>query len=102
MPRFAELLGRRVEVVYRTGEIHLPVTAKLVADSGRSIFLEERILHRDTVKTFCWEIPYQYIVRIRECAAPAAGHASEEIAKEEAALAAAAKALGLNESPKKA
>ena len=74
MPRFAGLLEKRVEVLYRAGEIHLPVTATLVADSGKSIFLEERVLHGKTLKTFRWEIPYLCVLQIHELtAAPGPG-----------------------------
>jgi len=64
MPRFDALLGKRIEVHYRAGDIYLPATGTLVADSGKSIFLEEHFHHRDTVRTFRWEIPYQCILRV--------------------------------------
>ncbi len=66
MARFFGLLGKRVEVHYRAGDIFLPATGTLVADSGRSIFLEEHFCQRGTVKTFRWEIPYQCIVTLNE------------------------------------
>ncbi len=37
-----------------------------VADSGRSIFLETRFDQRGLERTFRWEVPYAYIVRIEE------------------------------------
>jgi hypothetical protein len=37
-----------------------------VADSGRSIFLEQNFLQRGQQRHFRWEIPYQYIVRLEE------------------------------------
>jgi hypothetical protein len=92
MSRHAGLLEKRVEVLYRAGDIHLPVTATLVADSGKSIFLEERILHNKKVKTFRWEIPYPCILRIQELAA----------APEQDAAGVEAEALGLEESSEKA
>ncbi|HKM89749.1 MAG TPA: hypothetical protein VJX29_03965 [Candidatus Acidoferrales bacterium] len=66
MARYASLMGRRVEVHYRAGEITLPVTALLVADSGRSIFLEEHYMLRGRNQTFRWEIPYSCILRMEE------------------------------------
>ncbi len=69
MARFSALLGRRVEVHYRAGDIFLPATGKLVADSGKSIFLEEHFNQRGQVKTFRWEIPYQCIVQLTESSA---------------------------------
>jgi len=69
MARYSSLLKKRVEVQYRAGDIQLPATATLVGDSGRSIFLEEHVFQNGTVKSFRWEIPYQSIVAISECAA---------------------------------
>ena len=64
MARYSAFLGRKVEVHYRAGDICLPAAGTFVADSGRSIFLEQRFDHMGTQKTFRWEVPYQYIVRI--------------------------------------
>jgi hypothetical protein len=66
MARYSGLLGRRVEVHYRTGEILMPVTGTLAADSGKSIFLEEHFHHEQQVKSFRWEIPYRSIVELSE------------------------------------
>jgi hypothetical protein len=48
----------------------LPASGTFVADSGRSIFLEQHFEQRGTQKHFRWEIPYQYIVRLEEKAEP--------------------------------
>jgi hypothetical protein len=64
MARYFALVGKRVEVQYRAGDIYLPATAVLVADSGKSIFLEERFSQNGVVKAFRWEIPYVSIMRI--------------------------------------
>jgi hypothetical protein len=66
MARYSVLLGRRVEVHYRAGDILLPASGILVADSGRSIFLEQSLVQRGQTRHFRWEIPYQYIVRLEE------------------------------------
>jgi len=66
MARYSALLGRPVEVQYRAGAIVLPASGIFVADSGRSIFLEQHLDQHGHGKQFRWEIPYQYIVRIRE------------------------------------
>jgi len=66
MARYSAFLGRRVEVQYRAGEILLPASGTFVADSGRSIFLEQNFEQRGQHKHFRWEIPYQYLVRIVE------------------------------------
>jgi hypothetical protein len=66
MARYSAFLGRRVEVQYRAGDILLPASGTFVADSGRSIFLEQNFEQRGQHKHFRWEIPYQYLVRIAE------------------------------------
>jgi hypothetical protein len=66
MARYSSFLGRRVEVQYRAGDILLPASGTLVADSGRSIFLEQNFEQRGQHKHFRWEIPYQYLIRIEE------------------------------------
>ena len=66
MARFSAFLGRSVEVQYRAGDILLPASGIFVADSGRSIFLEQNFEQRGQHKHFRWEIPYQYLVRIQE------------------------------------
>jgi hypothetical protein len=67
MARYSALLGRRIEVTYRAGDIVLPATGNLAADSGKSIFLEESYQQKGTVKTFRWEVPYPCIVQLSEC-----------------------------------
>jgi len=66
MARYSAFLGRRVEVQYRAGDILLPASGIFVADSGRSIFLEQNFMQRGQHKHFRWEIPYQCIVRLEE------------------------------------
>jgi len=66
MARYSSFLGRCVEVQYRAGELLLPASGTFVADSGRSIFLEQNFEQRGQHKHFRWEIPYQYLVRIEE------------------------------------
>jgi hypothetical protein len=70
MARYSAFLGRRVEVHYRAGDILLPASGTFVADSGRSIFLEQHLEQRGQMKQFRWEIPYQYIVRLEERSDP--------------------------------
>lgn len=67
MARYSALLGRRVVVNYRAGDILLPATGNLAADSGKSIFLEESYQQKNSAKTFRWEIPYPCIVELNEC-----------------------------------
>ncbi|MGH9741080.1 MAG: hypothetical protein ACRD51_01885 [Candidatus Acidiferrum sp.] len=66
MARYSAFLGRKVEVQYRAGDILLPASGTFVADSGRSIFLEQSFEQRGSQRIFRWEIPYQYIVRLEE------------------------------------
>jgi hypothetical protein len=76
MARYSALLGRRIEVTYRAGDIVLPATGNLAADSGKSIFLEESYQQKGNVKTFRWEIPYPCIVQLDECPEGPQLHAS--------------------------
>jgi hypothetical protein len=66
MARYSAYLGRKVEVHYRAGDVCLPASGTFVADSGRSIFLEQRFQQRGLERTFRWEVPYAYIIRIEE------------------------------------
>jgi hypothetical protein len=72
MARYAALVGKRIQVQYRAGDIYLPATGRLVADSGKSIFLEEHFENRGRVQSFRWEIPYPCIVEIGEAPLPLA------------------------------
>jgi hypothetical protein len=67
MARYSAMLGRRIVVTYRAGDIILPATGNLAADSGKSIFLEESYQQQGNIKTFRWEIPYPCIVELNEC-----------------------------------
>ena len=67
MARYSAILGRRIVVTYRAGDIILPATGNLAADSGKSIFLEESYQQQGSMKTFRWEIPYPCIVELNEC-----------------------------------
>jgi hypothetical protein len=66
MARYSSLLGRRIEVTYRAGDIVLPATGTMAADSGKSIFLEESYQQKGNIKSFRWEIPYACIVQLNE------------------------------------
>jgi hypothetical protein len=97
MARYPKLVGRKVDVVYRAGDILLPASGNLVGDSGRSIFLEQTLQQRGQAKHFRWEIPYQYIVRIEENAEAGSGKAEQEtVAASEAQQSARAAAVGVS------
>jgi hypothetical protein len=66
MARYSAFLGSFVDVQYRAGDICLPASGTFVADSGRSIFLEQHYEQQGQRKNFRWEIPYQCIVRLEE------------------------------------
>ncbi|HZC66152.1 MAG TPA: hypothetical protein VE545_06245 [Candidatus Dormibacteraeota bacterium] len=88
MARYSSFMGRRVEVHYRASDTLLPASGIFVADSGRSIFLEQSFEQRGQHRHFRWEIPYQYLVKI--------GVSEEEPEKDLTADAAAAKAEDRN------
>lgn len=70
MARYSTLLGKRIEVYYRAGDIFLPAIGALAADSGKSIFLEEQYAQQGKIKSFRWEIPYACIIRLEESFTP--------------------------------
>jgi hypothetical protein len=78
MARYSAFLGRRVEVHYRAGDILLPASGTFVADSGKSIFLEQHLIQHGLQKNFRWEIPYQYIVRLEETKDPPSADAKTD------------------------
>jgi len=94
MARYSQLLGHRIVVTYRAGDIVLPATGKLAADSGKSVFLEESYQQNGSAKTFRWEIPYPCIVELNECpeiprlnaAEPSSRETSVETARQPAAF----------------
>jgi hypothetical protein len=95
MASYSHFLGRRVTVQYRAGDILVPASGTFVADSGRSIFLEQHIEQRGKRSYFRWEIPYGYLQRIEEMREPetrAIGAAVPELPENQAAAAGAAPA----------
>lgn len=66
MPAFILLIGKRVEVHYRAGEVQMTATGTLAFDSGVLIRLEDRFTQSGREKTVRIEIPYPSIIRIRE------------------------------------
>jgi hypothetical protein len=103
MARYHALLGRRVEVQYRAGDVVLPATGTLAADSGRSIFLEERLAVRGQAKTFRWEIPYVCILNLAESFAPAPALPKEAAEEDRAQSDAASAAMApLRQRPREA
>ena len=64
MAAYSHLLSGAVKVQYRLGDIVLSASGTVVADSGRSIFLEQHVEQRGKRNYFRWEIPYPYIIRI--------------------------------------
>jgi len=64
--RYSALLGKRVEAYYRAGDLQMSAVGALVADNGKSIFIEERFEQSGKGKTLRVEIPYDYVVRVVE------------------------------------
>ncbi|HWQ03404.1 MAG TPA: hypothetical protein VNL38_02895 [Candidatus Nitrosotenuis sp.] len=77
MAKYSAHVGRRVDVTYRAGEIVQSARGTLVADTGRSIFLEESSTREGTRRTIRWEIPYQFILAVNESADSAGPENSE-------------------------
>ncbi len=66
MGRYQTLVGKRVEAHYRAGELQLSAAGILAVDSGESIFLEDRFVQGGKEKTLRVEIPYQYLLSLKE------------------------------------
>lgn len=64
--RYAALVGKRVEASYRASDLQLSAVGTLVADDGKSIFIEEQFSQSGKKQTLRVEIPYDYIVRVTE------------------------------------
>jgi hypothetical protein len=102
MARYSAFLGRRVQVQYRAGDILLPASGTFVADSGRSIFLEQNFEQRGQHKHFRWEIPYQCLVRIEEKPDPGATVDASPVAAKRASAPEVPAAVESNEEPRSA
>jgi hypothetical protein len=100
MARYSAFLGRRVEVQYRAGDILLPASGTFVADSGRSIFLEQIFEQRGSQKHFRWEIPYQYIVRLEEKKEPSTEASASSAGSPTSAAAPGVETSASNADPK--
>jgi hypothetical protein len=72
MDRYSSLIGKRVEVEYRAGDLHLSAIGTLVAVKEKSIFLEDHMKQGDKNKTMRTEIPHVNVIRIVESPAPPA------------------------------
>jgi hypothetical protein len=66
MERYASFIGKRVEAHYRSADIHLFAVGVIVADNGKSIYLEDRFASGGTEKMMRLELPYTHVVRIVE------------------------------------
>ena len=100
MARYSAFLGRKVEVQYRAGDILLPASGTFVADSGRSIFLEQKFEQRGSQKHFRWEIPYQYIIRLEEKKEPSPEPSASSSSSPAPAAAPSAETSASNADPK--
>lgn len=69
MDRYSALIGKRVEVEYRAGDLHLSAIGTLVAAKEKSIFLEDCITQGEKSKTMRTEIPHVNVIRIAEAPA---------------------------------
>ncbi len=66
MAAYSNYLGKRIELHFQAGDKELPAAGILVADSGRSVFLEEQFMCSGRMRQFRWEIPYECVIRVAE------------------------------------
>lgn len=88
MAAYSRFLGGMVKVQYRLGDVLLSASGTFVADSGRSIFLEQHLEQRGKRNYFRWEIPYPYIHRIEAITADPETSAEVPLSAKAAAAAA--------------
>lgn len=67
MGQYSALAGRRVEACYRAGDMHLSVCGILIAATPQAVILEDRFTRDGREKTIRVEIPYAYLLHLREC-----------------------------------
>ena len=66
MGRYTSFVGKRVEVHYRSADVHLFAVGVLVTDTEKSICLEDRFSSGGKDKTIRFEIPYTHVIRVVE------------------------------------
>jgi hypothetical protein len=66
MGRYTSFVGKRVEVDYRSVDVHFFAVGVLVSDTEKSICLEDRFSSGGKDKTIRFEIPYTYVIRVVE------------------------------------
>jgi hypothetical protein len=66
MSHYAPLVGKKVEAHYRASDLNLLAVGTLVADTGTSIFIEDRFTQNGREKKMRLEIPYPHLHRIFE------------------------------------
>ncbi|HUJ32779.1 MAG TPA: hypothetical protein VLY23_15970 [Candidatus Acidoferrum sp.] len=55
-----------MEAHYRAGDMHLSAVGTLVAETEKSVFVEEHFSHNGKDKTIRFEIPVEYLIRVLE------------------------------------
>jgi hypothetical protein len=66
MARYSAIVGKRVEVHYRAGDLQLSTVGTLESDTGKAIFVQEHFSSGGKEKTMRVEIPYAYVIRVVE------------------------------------
>jgi hypothetical protein len=66
MSHYAPLVGKKVEAHYRASDLNLLAVGTLVADTGKSIFIEDHFTQNGREKKMRLEIPYPHLHRIFE------------------------------------
>lgn len=66
-----------MEIHYRAGDLHLSCCGILVAETSRSLFLEERFSRNGREKIIRIEIPYEFLLKICACQTQSATEPSQ-------------------------
>lgn len=64
--QYSLFIGKRVEVSYKAGYLHLSAAGVLLSDNGETICLEDHFLQNGKPKTMRVEVPYNCILRVGE------------------------------------
>ena len=64
--QYSLFIGKRVEVRYRTGYLHMSAVGVLLSDDGATLCLEDHFAQNGKPKTMRVEVPYGCIVLVAE------------------------------------
>ncbi len=64
--QYSHFIGKRIEVRYKAGSLHLSAAGILLSDDGGAICLQDHFLQNGKLKTMRVEVPYGCILQLAE------------------------------------